>query len=99
MCIFFRKRQGGIQLDESDATVASQSQENGKEEHDYNKELGQQIEKEHATKKEVEEKKKADSLWSDFMNDVGGPKPKPKPVSGGLGSLSSSAKVSKHELH
>lgn len=91
-----RKRTGGIQLEEGE----EEESETPKAEVDtdncdsYNKQLAEQIGKEKELKKEEDQKKKADSLWADFMSDVGSLKPKPKPSSGGLASLSSLSKVS-----
>ena len=60
------------------------------EDSDANKELEEQMKQEQDERKKVQEKKRADDLWSSFMSDVG-KRPEKKPVtSAGLGSLTSS---------
>ncbi len=85
-----RKRTGGIKLEDEAAVDDPSTDAAAKQaEDEYNKHLQEQIQQEKEAKKAEDEKKKADSLWDDFMKDVGGPKPKPKPAGGGgLGSLS-----------
>ena len=88
--VYFSKRTGGIQLEGDDAPTNGET--NTKPQDEYNKKLAKQIEQEKEEKKKEDEKQEADSLWSDFMKDVGGPKPKPK-MSTGLGSLASLSEV------
>ncbi|XP_046552743.1 craniofacial development protein 1-like isoform X1 [Haliotis rubra] len=80
-----RKRQGGIKLD-------------GEEEPDdpphgepESWDLMQEIAKEKEAKKEKQEKKRADDLWSSFMSDMKTPPPR-KTSSTGLGVLASMVK-------
>ncbi|ELU03236.1 hypothetical protein CAPTEDRAFT_227027 [Capitella teleta] len=77
-------RKGGIKLDGEEVEKKEV----------FNSELAEAIQAENREKKAVEEKKKADSLWADFMKDAG-PSNKPKPKIGtGLGSLSSAVQKS-----
>jgi hypothetical protein len=73
MCIFTRKRKGGIKLEDEEI-----NKEETAEEIKARKELEQNIIEEQKLKKEEQEKKKADDLWSSFMSDVGS-RPKPSP--------------------
>lgn len=90
-----RKRKGGIKLENDDDV--EQSKEENEEEKARKKELGEQIAKENEMKKQKDEKKRADDLWSSFLSDVG-TRPKPKsvpaasPVTGSLASLSQPVK-------
>jgi hypothetical protein len=92
--IWYRKRKGGIRLDDK---TADTNNDEPHTEDNYNKQLEIQLQVENLEKKEENEKKKADNLWADFMNDVGPTKPKPK-SSTNLDALSSTSKVclSKH---
>lgn len=74
--LFFRKRQGGIELQDDVQNGEHGADDKTADCDDYNKKLVQQINEEKVVKKEVVQKKKDDSLWADFLKDVGGPKPK-----------------------
>lgn len=93
---FFRKRRGGIKLDNGDEDTAvahtSSKEENNEEEENRKEELARQIQEEQEKKKEEKEKKRADDLWSSFMADVKKPTPRTPQstlLGAGLGSLSS----------
>lgn len=71
-----RKRKGGIKLDGESEDLKESADE-------YNKVLTEEIKQEQVAKKEEQEKKKADDLWSSFLSDVGSrPKSKPATPSG-----------------
>ena len=71
--MFFRKRKGGIHLEDAEEEKDKKDSDN---DHDA---LTDKISKEELEKKkEEQEKKRADDLWSSFLKDVGPPK-KPKP--------------------
>ena len=75
-----KKRSGGIRL-EDDEVEEEDANDDGAEDN-YNEILAAEVEQEKIEKKKEEEKNHADSLWADFMKDVGGPKKtKNKPTS------------------
>lgn len=75
---FFRKRKGGIKLEEDNN---AEEETNGDAE---NTELAKKIQEEEAAKKAEKEKKKENDLWSRFLCDVkpaARPPPKASPAS------------------
>ena len=67
-----RKRTGGIRLDGEDGTAPRATGGSGEEGggDDYNAALSKDAKAERVMKREDEEKKRADSLWADFMKDT-----------------------------
>lgn len=77
----FRKRRGGIKLQDKNSTVSADDSEviESEEEIKRKKELAEQIAKEEEERKKEKEKKRADDLWSSFMSGV---KPPPRVSTG-----------------
>ncbi|XP_037094654.1 craniofacial development protein 1-like [Pollicipes pollicipes] len=74
------------------ALVLEGEEDTTPETHTTKTELEESIQAEKLQKQEEKEKKKADDLFADFMRDVSGPKPRPKPTAGaGLGGLVTAA--------
>ena len=85
--IFFRKRKGGIHLEDVEEEKDTKDSDNDDDA------LTDTINKEELEKKkEEQEKKRADDLWSSFLKDVGPPK-KAKPSTSVTSSSNPSSSV------